>query len=115
MKEEFGFGDFVFRDAGGVECGRAASLSQLEKIIYDIPDKVLVSNTSRNMFSKWLYARGLFNLAETFRAEHHTDASEFRSFLLDNIRRYHRSIGQGIITEFHKDSYRGLFLVLTCR
>ncbi len=109
MREEFGFGDFVFRDAGGVECGRAASLSQLERIINDIPDKVLVSNTSRNMFSKWLYARGLFNLAETFRAEHHTDASEFRSFLLDNIRRYHRSIGQGIITEFHKDSYEDYF------
>lgn len=109
MREEFGFGDFVFRDAGGVECGRAASLSQLERIINDIPDKVLVSNTSRNMFSKWLYARGLFNLAETFRAEHHTDASEFRSFLLDNIRRYHRSIGQGIITDFHKDSYEDYF------
>lgn len=109
MREEFGFGDFVFRDAGGVECGRAASLSQLERIINDIPDKVLVSNTSRNMFSKWLYARGLFNLAETFRAEHHTDASEFRSFLLDNIRRYHRSIGQGIITEFHKNSYEDYF------
>lgn len=109
MKEEFGFGDFVFRDSNGVECGRAASLSQLEKIIYDIPDDVLVSNTSKNMFSKWLYARGLFNLAETFRAEHHTDVGEFRRFLLDNIRRYHRSIGQGIITEFHKDSYEDYF------
>lgn len=109
MKEEFGFGDFVFRDQSGAECGRAASLSQLEKIIYDIPDDVLMSNTSRNMFSKWLYARGLFNLAETFRAEHHTDAGEFRDFLLDNIRRYHRSIGQGIITEFHKDSYEDYY------
>ena len=109
MKEEFGFGDFVFRDSNGVECGRAASLSQLEKIIYDIPDAVLMSNTSRNMFSKWLYARGLFNLAETFRAEHHTNAGEFREFLLDNIQRYHRSIGQGIISEFHKDSYQDYY------
>ena len=109
MKEEFGFGDFVFRDSNGVECGRAASLSQLEKIIYDIPDDVLVSNASKNMFSKWLYARGLFNLAETFRAEHHTNVAEFRIFLLDNIQRYHRSIGQGIITEFHKDSYEDYF------
>ena len=109
MKEEFGFGDFVFRDSSGAECGRAASLSQLEKIIDGIPDDVLMSNTSRNMFSKWLYARGLFNLAETFRAEHHTDAAEFREFLLDNIRRYHRSIGQGIITEFHRDSYEDYY------
>ena len=42
MREEFGFGDFVFRDAGGVECGRAASLSQLERIINDIPDLSLI-------------------------------------------------------------------------
>ena len=68
-----------------------------------------MSNTSRNMFSKWLYARGLFNLAETFRAEHHTNAGEFREFLLDNIQRYHRSIGQGIISEFHKDSYQDYY------
>ena len=29
--------------------------------------------------------------------------------MLDNIRRYHRSIGQGIITEFHKGSYEDYF------
>jgi hypothetical protein len=109
MKKEFGFGDFVFKDASGAECGRASSLSQLEKIIDSIPDAVLMSNTSRNMFSKWLYARGLFNLAETFRAEHHTDAGEFRTFLLDNIHRYHRSVGQGVITEFHKESYEDYY------
>lgn len=109
MKAEFGFGDFVFRDASGMECGRASDLAQLERIIDDIPDEVLVSNTSRNMFSKWLYARGLFQLAGTFRAAHHTVASEFRSFLLEQINAYHRSIGRGIVTEFHKDTYRDYF------
>ncbi len=109
MKEEFGFGDFVFKDADGVEYGRAASLTQLEKIIDDIPNDVLVSNTSRNMFSKWLYARGLFKLAETFKMEHHDSASEFRPFLLEQIHRYHRQIGQGIIAEFRKDSYEDYF------
>ena len=32
IKNEFGFGDFVFRDAEGNECGRAADLKQLEQI-----------------------------------------------------------------------------------
>ena len=109
MKEEFGFGDFVFKDQDGAECGRASSLSGLEDIIDDIPDDVLVSNTSRNMFSKWLYARGLFNLAETFKAEHHTDAAEFRAFLLDQIHRYHRMIGQGVIADFSEESYKDYF------
>jgi len=106
MKEEFGFGDFVFRDANGTEYGRASSLSDLVEKIDSIPDSVLMSNTSRNMFSKWLYARGLFNLANTFKAHHHTDADSFKHFLLDEISRYHTSIGQGIIAEFKKDSYK---------
>ena len=109
LKEEFGFGDFVFKDSAGTEYGRASSLTELEKIIGDIPDEVLVSNTSRNMFSKWLYARGLFQLAETFKAEHHTDAGEFRRFLLEQITHYHRMIGQGVIADFDKDSYQDYF------
>ena len=109
LREEFGFGDFVFKDAGGTEYGRASSLTQLQTIIGDIPDEVLVSNTSRNMFSKWLYARGLFDLAATFKAEHHTDASLFRSFLLEQIRRYHRKIGQGVIADFDEGTYRDYF------
>ncbi len=109
MKEEFGFGDFVFKDSSGTEYGRASNLTQLEKIIGGIPDKVLVSNTSRNMFSKWLYARGLFKLAATFKAEHHTDAGEFRQFLLEQIGRYHEMIGQGVIAEFHEESYQDYF------
>lgn len=109
MKEEFGFGDFVFKDSSGKECGRASSLSQLVDIIDGIPDEVLLSNTSRNMFSKWLYARGLFNLAEQFRAEHHTDAREFKKFLLQRINAYHKVIGQGIIAEFRKDSYQDYY------
>ena len=106
MKEEFGFGDFVFRDSSGIEYGRASSLTGLENIINEIPDRILVSNTSRNMFSKWFYARGLFALAETFRAHHHTDAAAFREFLRNEIDSYHSSSGQGIIAEFHKESYK---------
>ncbi len=109
MKEEFGFGDFVFRDSSGTERGRASSLTQLEKIVGDIPDIILVSNTSRNMFSKWLYARGLFDLAKTFREAHHDDAGEFREFLLEQIGRYHQMIGQGVIAEFNEDSYQSYF------
>ena len=61
------------------------------------------------MFSKWLYARGLFNLAETFKAEHHTVASEFRSFLLEQINKYHQMIGQGVIADFKEDTYQDYF------
>ena len=109
MKQEFGFGDFVFKDAAGTEYGRAASLTELEKIIGNIPDGILVSNTSRNMFSKWLYARGLFILADTFKEAHHTVATEFRSFLGEQINKYHQMIGQGVIAEFREEYYQDYF------
>ena len=109
MKEEFGFGDFVFMDHSGTEYGRASSLTELEKIIGDIPDRILVSNTSRNMFSKWLYARGLFDLAQTFKEAHHDDAAEFREFLMEQIGRYHQMIGQGVIADFNEESYQSYF------
>ena len=62
IRNEFGFGDFVFRDENGAEYGRATNLVELSAILDTLPDNILVSNTSRNMFSKWFFARGLFSL-----------------------------------------------------
>jgi len=105
MKEEFGFGDFVFRDASGVEYGRAANLQQLEAIIQTIPDDVLVSNTSKNMFSKWFFARGLFSLASRFRSVHHDEASAAREFFRRQVRDFRKSMGRGIIASFSNETY----------
>lgn len=105
IKEEFGFGDFVFRDKKGTIYGRAANLQELEEILPHIPDTILVSNTSRNMFSKWFFARGLFTLANKFKIEHHVDAGEAREFIIKEIQAYHKAMGRGIIAEFSKDNY----------
>lgn len=105
IKEEFGFGDFVFRDGKGVVYGRAANLQELEEVIKHVPDNILVSNTSKNMFSKWFFARGLFTLANKFRLEHHDDASEAREFLIKEVQAYHKAMGCGIIAEFSNSNY----------
>lgn len=105
IKEEFGFGDFVFRDRKGIVYGRAANLQELEEVIKHVPDNILVSNTSKNMFSKWFFARGLFTLANKFRLEHHDDASEAREFLIKEVQAYHKAMGRGIIAEFSNDNY----------
>ena len=105
IKEEFGFGDFVFRDGKGVVYGRAANLQELEEVIKHVPDNILVSNTSKNMFSKWFFARGLFTLANKFRLEHHDDASEAREFLIKEVQAYHKAMGRGIIAEFSNSNY----------
>lgn len=105
IKEEFGFGDFVFRDKRGTEYGRAANLQELEDMIRHVPDNILVSNTSRNMFSKWLFARGLFTLANKCKIEHHSVAGEARDFLIKEIQAYHKAMGRGIIAEFSNENY----------
>ena len=105
LQEEFGFGDFVFRDERGKEYCRAANLQELASVVDSIPDRILVSNTSRNMFSKWLFSRGLFLLGHRFRAEHHTDGPETRIFIKEQVRDYLKSVGRGIIAHFAPESY----------
>ncbi len=108
IRDEFGFGDFVFRDKRHEEYGRAADLRSLEQAIRDVPDHVLYYNTSRNMLSKWLSARGLFNLANRFRAFPDTDFKDvdsLRKFIIGQISHYRHITGRGIIARFEKETY----------
>lgn len=105
IKNEFGFGDFVFRDENGNEHGRASNLIELGALLDKIPDNILVSNTSKNMFSKWFFARGLFSLGERFRSETLIDPSEARAFIKDQLYKYNKAMGRGIIAKFSNESY----------
>ncbi len=108
IRVEFGFGDFVFRDENNVEYGRAANLREFESLIKDIPDDVLLYNTSRNMLSKWLFSRGLFALGKQFRAaqeSHFPNTAAIREFIVNEIHDYHVLSGRGIIAKFEKETY----------
>lgn len=105
IKNEFGFGDFVFRDENGNEYGRASSLVELGALLDTIPDNILVSNTSKNMFSKWFFARGLFSLGMRFRSERHIVPAEARAFIKDQLYKYNKIMGRGIIAKFSNESY----------
>jgi len=105
IRKEFGFGDLVFKDGKEKVYAKASNLHDLERIIPSLPDDILLNNTSKNMFSKWFFARGLFPIGERFRAVHHTIASEARSFLMDQLLSFHRESGQGILADFSKETY----------
>ncbi len=108
IKEEFAFGDFVFRDAYHVEYGRAANLKELEVMIREVPEEILLANTSKNMFSKWFMARGLFTLGEKFKQvleSHFANTSELRAYVSQQIHDYHALTGRGVIAHFDKESY----------
>lgn len=106
IREEFGFGDFVFR-SGSTEYGRASNLTELAAVLPKVPDKVLLSTVSKNKFSKWFLARGLFSLGMEFRKVHHVDAAEAREYITDRIGAVLRDSGRGVIAAFDKDTYAG--------
>ena len=108
IRDEFGFGDFVFRDADRAEYGRASNLKELEYMMRNVQDEVLLYNTSKNMFSKWFLARGLFTLGLKFKdvfLSHFEDVHDMRSYISQQIHDFHALMGRGVIAHFDNDSY----------
>ena len=108
IKEEFGFGDFVFRDADHIEYGRAANLKELEKLMREVPDSVMIHNASKNMLSKWLMARGLFTLGMRFREvndNYFDNVPAMRAYISQQIHDFHTLTSRGVIAHFDAPNY----------
>ena len=108
IRDEFGFGDFVFRDENHIEYGHASNLKELENMMRNVPDDVLIYNTSKNMFSKWFFARGLFTLGAKFRdvqLNHFEDVQSMRAYISQQIHDFHALMGRGVIAHFDSESY----------
>ena len=108
IKEEFGFGDFIFRDVDRRECGRASNLTELETLIRTVPDDVLLRETSKNMLSKWFFARGLFTLGSRVKLvqeSHFADLDDMRNYVSQQIHDFHALLGRGVIARFDAERY----------
>lgn len=108
IRDEFGFGDFVFRDAERHEYGSASNLKELEYMMRNVPDDVLLYTTSKDMFSKWFFARGLFTLGVKFKNTQRSefcDIREMREYISQQIHDYHALMGRGVIAHFDTESY----------
>ena len=108
IKEEFGFGDFIFRDPDNIEYGRASNLKELESLVRTVPDVVLTRATSKNMLSKWFYARGLFTLGgkvKQVQESHFASTDEMRAYVSQQIHDFHALMGRGVIARFDPEGY----------
>jgi len=105
----FGFGDFVFRDPDTMaEVGRATDLSQLQQLIMTVPDRSLVYHTGRNDISKWLNARAIFSIAQLFKPmtlKDFKNTDDARNFLFYAISAYRLSKGRSIIAKFDRNTF----------
>ncbi|MFO7658912.1 MAG: PEP/pyruvate-binding domain-containing protein [Bacteroidales bacterium] len=110
----FGFGDFIFRDPKTLEKKFVApDLKTLQELILKIPDDIFVYHTSRDDISKWLNARALFPIAQIFKPTKLTDFKnheEARNYIYRAISNYRTSKAKGVIAVFDKrtfDEYLG--------
>ncbi len=110
ITENFGFGDFVFRNPQtGEEIMRVRSLNEMQRRIMTVPADVLYYHTSRNDVSRWLYSRAMFPIAEIIKI-HRTDATPeaitaARQLFFDLIVKYRRMKNRGVVAEFRKDRF----------
>lgn len=109
MLEEFGFGDFVFKDPKTLEEKyKAHNLKSLQELLRTIPDDMLEYHTRRDDFSKWLNARALFPIAKKFKEASYEDfgnANQVRKYIYDAIAVFRVSKARGIIAEFDKNRF----------
>ncbi len=103
------FGDFIFKSPETLkEINRASSLKMLQEKVLKIPDETLEWHVRQNHFSKWLNARALFPIAQSFKyvtLDYFENLYEARTFIFDVISKYRRNRGRGVIAKFDRNSF----------
>ena len=103
---EFGFGDFVVTDPEtGEETARASDLYGAERILATISDEDLDRLAAKNYISRWLLARGLFDVGNQVKKSHFDNAAERRETTIRSIRRYRMAQGLGVVARFEPERY----------
>ncbi len=109
IASNFGFGDFVVRNPEtGEEIMRLPTLKDLQKRIFDIPDDSMLYHCQRNDFSRWLYSRALFPIAEVMamhRSQGLQDIPATKKLIFDLIVKYRRMKNKGVVAVFQKDRF----------
>ena len=88
ITNNFGFGNFIFRESDGTEISEALNMKELRNQIMIIPSDYMIHHASSNHFSNWIAARGEFRLADKLRPIQATDfesPEELRTYLIQSI------------------------------
>ncbi len=98
-----GFGDFVFRGAGGGELGRASDIYSMIELIKTVPGESIEFHANRNHFSKWLMARTEFEIAYHIRPRkisEFSDADGLRRYLIETLYQFIHKTQLGTVITF---------------
>lgn len=109
VSDNFGFGDFIFRNPEtNQEIAKVRNLKDLQNIIFAVPSESLLYHISRNHISRWLYSRAMFPVAEFLRQitfDKVVDIDVYRKIIFDSIVKYRKMKNQGVVAIFKRDRF----------
>jgi hypothetical protein len=109
VSDNFGFGDFVFRDPNTKkEVLRVSNLKELQDLIFDIPTESFLYHVQRNHISRWLYSRAMFTLAEFLKQiswDSLEDVNGHRQTIFEAIVKYRRMENRGVVAVFQRHRF----------
>ncbi|MFH1137224.1 MAG: PEP/pyruvate-binding domain-containing protein [Pseudomonadota bacterium] len=102
--KKLGFGDFVFRLPDGTELMRVSTVRALEKALVVVPRESFIYHSSRNDFSRWLFARTETLAAMRVRPltfdDFDGDVESGRQFLISSLKARRKWRQKGVVVDF---------------
>ena len=103
ISENYGFGSFVFKYPDGRIIDEATDITNLERILRDLPDESLQYHASNNDFSRWFRARAEVEVADKLRfvdKEESFTVADIRAYILKVLNDYFQKYQSGLILDF---------------
>ena len=103
IMENYGFGSFVFKYPDGRVIDEASDITNLERIVRDLPDESLYYHAVNNHFSRWFRARTEFDVADKLRfvdAGGTDRIADIRTYILGVLKDYFKKYQSGVILDF---------------
>ena len=108
--QNYGFGPFIFKEAFNTqhEITRANNLREFQHSLGKVPIESFILHSNRNDYSRWLKARSLYSLANSFRpysVRDYPNPERLRDQLVNIIKDYRVNRGKGRIAQFNRTSF----------
>ena len=109
VADNFGFGDFIFRNPDTMEeIARVKNLKELQNILFAVPAESFLYHISHNHVSRWLYSRAMFPVAEFLKPitwNSLQDVDAHRKIIFEAIVKYRKMKNQGVVAIFKRDRF----------
>ncbi len=103
LREDMGFGDFVFRLPDRTEVARAHDAYEMEQVLRHVPIASIAYHAANNHFCHWFKARSMQALAERVKPEaldRFSSTEQVRDYVLSQLAQDRADEQAGVITDF---------------